>query len=321
LAKPIFDQNTISRPSLVADILKRVPRLGLPLYFFTAVAMTFALTGFYEHYTSLAAVDTGSTWLQAMFPSAATTTPILLKILTNPFEYSCQVLPPSWTISTELVGSFLTYLLAASMHSSTFAPYIALSAFLMAPGYLKLFVCGVFYAWADSEGLDFSMQVSNLGWLIIWCVVVVYFGSYPWYVESSVLAQIAPIYKPAIMLNQLLVNVGCAGGITSAAAIVFFVGLKRLSRSSIWSRKIAQIGKYTYTVYLAHALVLAILIAPSFAYLIKLNVPFKVTLWICYIGYVFAIALSAVLLTDIIDGKSIQFSKHLKRLYLKSTET
>jgi peptidoglycan/LPS O-acetylase OafA/YrhL/tetratricopeptide (TPR) repeat protein len=325
LARPIFNATQPKLDALLGDVLKRYVRLVLPLYAFTLLAFCCFKFNLYQQFACAAAKLSGSKGMLLCCSSQSDATAAFVMALFYPFEESARLLPPAWTIGIELIGSYLTYGLAATICSSSAGMYIGFAALLIAPGYLKLFVAGTLFALAEQRGiLDYQRLRQKLGkyrTLIgaVLFTVCLYVDAFPWYADSSEVTRLAPCFVPLIHLNSFLFSLKIAGGITSLAAVLTFFVCKLCIPENGLVSMIAKFGKHTYTIYLSHMMLLGTVCSGVFLAAVQyLHASQGTAFAWSAISMVVATILLCALFTDLIDGNAIKLSRWLKYRYIAS---
>lgn len=323
LAKPTFQKTRFEWSPLAGDILKRYLRLALPLMFFSLVAYVGLKSQLYMKTGFAAGQITGSAWLVGIISTMARLDKNLLLCAISPFENAPLFVSPAWTIGTELLGSYVSYALAGIIAASTGGLAILAFAFLCVPGYLKLFVVGTLYAFVECRGkLNYANMRAAAGKYLpmIFAVSValcIYVDSYPWYVVPADMGQYASIYLPLMKVNSWLVRAGIAGGVTSLGAIVTFFFVKLLLPESKTMQSLALFGKHTYTVYLAHSIIISTIASSVLLQTIKPGFQhYESTLAFAMSAVVISILVVCLTLTSLIDGNSIELARRLKKWYL-----
>ena len=329
LSKPYFHKTTVSWPSLSGDILKRIVRLGFPLYLAGFGACILSKLGFFESYGVVMGRVSGSGWGTAFFPKPGVADYQWPHILMAPFIFTQNLVTPAWTILTELLGSYLSYVMTGIIFASSLGWQIGILTILCAPDYYKFFAIGTLYAYAEARMPDrwrrrwkrikrFRLSRFFAAGLMAY---MLYIAAYPGNNIPSEDVQYT-IWAPLVQAHEFCTNFfNLSPGITFIAAIGIFVLAKLWWNDARILRYVAPLGKYTYILYLFHFISLGTF--TSWFYLTIFNRPGidpVPGILATAAFYVFTLVVCCFFEPHI-DARAIKWSHQVKSLYLRSLTT
>jgi peptidoglycan/LPS O-acetylase OafA/YrhL len=324
LVKPHFSKSELVWSSLTGDAIKRIVRLGLPLW--TAIFVCFACTavGWFQGCGQAVAPISGSGWAKTFFHEPGFAWNVVWRSLLQPFQNGQEFIPPVWTLNVELIGSYLSYGLVGVMHSSPLSWFIGISAVYLAPAYYKCFALGVLFAFAECNlPVRFRTrwrQVKTLPLFHLFGLILLagsfYLAAYPGQ-QLPVGDLDQTIFAPLKWLKQVGDGpLDCVGTAIPAAFAAFAVAKLWYNDLRVFDL-LAPLGKYTYMIYLVHFILLGTTVSWAFLSLESLPLKTPTCLILTFVYYVGCIA-ACCTLNKYIDGNAIALSHKLKSVYINT---
>jgi peptidoglycan/LPS O-acetylase OafA/YrhL len=309
---------------IYGDILKRYVRLGIPLVLTCLVSFLIYKQDFY--YNRQVADFLAHDWFRDYFKNLQDKhffsffQDILFQVFVKAQDYN----PPAWTIMTELMGSYLTFVVVVIARNvkANYRFILYLILFLLFSGnYLQNFILGIAIADSDinlkccwkklfSQHKFVFFMVANIGFYFSLLI-----GSFPYYLSKEMLISSGSFYQNLIILDNRDVF---GGGITLISSALFFLTYKHTVYKHFFETNIMQIlGKYSFMLYLTHFLTLASI--SSFVYLKIQGMGEWMRLLLTFIVYLLSTVLLTLSMEKYANLPSIQISNRFKAFYLNKT--
>ncbi len=288
---------------------KRYLRLMLPALAVTMLSLMLIKLGFAHNITEVAKI-TGSSWLAGTWSFNANFLDALYSGTVGIFVQGGSPYDNVlWTMLTEFIGSFIVFafvlLFGRSRHR--WVSYVAMFIFTFNTWFLP-FIVGM--ALADLYASGYLEVLKKKRWVTGALLGAIAFGSFPAFGASST--------TYGLFSKQIFTNINIDYKVlylTLGASLLIFAVLisKRLSG---WLEKprVSNLGKYTFSLYLIHLLVLYtvgtslfLFLSPHFGY----NTTVAITIPASLIVVVFA----TMLFERYVDAPAVRFSGVVARIF------
>jgi peptidoglycan/LPS O-acetylase OafA/YrhL len=284
---------------------KRYLRLMLPALASVLLSYLFIKLGL--SHTAEAAQITRSGWLAGMWHFSphlfqAIHEAAISIFLTSGSPYN-HVL---WTMKNEFIGSFIVFGFALLFAKSNYRwiLYIILILLTYRTWYLG-FIIGVMLA--DLHALGYVQQKVRGFGVIVLGSFGLFLGGYPFASVQHTVYQYFPTFTHGINYQAFYATMG--------AAIVVLCVLITSQAARILSKKyISLIGKYTFSLYLVHSLVLFSFTSALFVYLSR-SLNYNIAVLFSVIPSIPLVWVLTVLFEKYIDAPSIKFAKLWGSIY------
>lgn len=226
---------------LVSRAIRRIPRLGIPIAASIVFAGTIFAMGLMRNLE--VAPLTGSIWLTWYYPSSITAATIAKEALYESlFLGKNKLNSPLWTMSIELVGSYLAFMFAFAARWFTFALVIVFAAALS----FAIHIAYLPFALSFGVGVLLT-RVSPAKWphkaKIAILLAAIYLGGF----SNDILYE--PIIKLSpIDFNPLKDAMHCVGATFLVASVLALPSLQRAFSSYFFP----LLGRLSFSVYLLH---------------------------------------------------------------------
>lgn len=298
--------NTLEKRPVVAAIIKRYPRLMVLVWLSVLFSFVLQQSGVYG-FSNLADI-TRSDWLKQLFTPAQTFTELLKNIGYQQFlkhNTPTPLNPVLWTISLELKGSLLVFIVLLLLPKNKFryAVYALLVVYFFKTYYI-LFVAGLILSDIGSTPLK---KLPKLVYVLL-CLLVVILCSYKSNQQTILWTWLQPL-EPFIRPHFI--------GAIGLISLILFNPFKPIVLQS----KVAQfLGKISYPLYLFHVLILALIAFPQFSYLHQLGVNYHINVLLSCSSAIAVLLLLCKYLLFPLDDWSIKKANQLglyltKKLY------
>ena len=305
------------------DALKRYIRLGLPL--FATCFLSFLISRYNFYYNSQVSILTGNDWFRDYFSKLenkgylAFFQEMILKLFSKETNYNYN--PPAWTITTELIGSYLTFGILTIARNFRYRFILYIIIFILLSGdFLQNFILGIAIADMRINYTDWEQEIiSNnrfVFYLTINCLFVfsLLLASFPYYVPQKILISSGSFYNAFIFLDN---RDFFGGGITLISSFLFFITYRYTIYKTWLETKFMQtLGRYSFMLYLTHFLSLASV--TSLVYIKTINMSVLANLFLTFGTYVFSTLVITLVMAKIVDVPSIRISNRLKLFYLNN---
>lgn len=289
---------TYNTNKVTSSAIKRYFRLTLPILFiFIIIALLMKNNLFFNKEAS---VITGSTiWLEKFFNFDINVLSILQNAFCEvPFNGSSEYLTVLWTITYELIGSFITYLfiLLFGKMNKRYIAYIAYIAFIIIfhQTYYLAFILGILLSdlFCNSNKIFSKKSVKVFSILVF--VLALYLGSYPSGIkptnnEYKFIASInidAPLY---LFYHTI-----------GAAMLIFSILSSNILQKILSFKPLVFIGEISFSVYLVHVVVLC-----SFSSYVFIKIYESLNRYLVSFGITLIISIPIIILISYIFEKII----------------
>lgn len=305
------------------DALKRYVRLGIPLI--ATCFLSFLISRHNFYYNNHVSMLTGNDWFRDYFSKLENKSylvfsqEMIFKLFFKKTHYSYN--PPAWTITTELIGSYLTFgiLMIARNFRYRFILYIII--FILFSGdFLQNFILGIAIADVRINYVEWEKAIiknnRSMFYLIINCLFTfsILLASFPYYVPQKILISSGSFYTAFIFLDN---RDFFGGGITLISSFLFFLTYRYTIYNTWLETKFMQtLGRYSFMLYLTHFLSLASV--TSLVYIKTINMNIFANLFLTFGMYVFSTLVITLGTAKIVDVPSIRISNQLKLFYLNN---
>jgi len=296
---------------VIASASKRYTRLMLPVLASVLISLVLLLTNAY--YNVQASAQSGSQWLGSFWQFQPSVHNAIYHATIGVFIHgSSSYNTVLWTMKTELLGSFLVFLILLAVGKWRYRAiaYIVLGLLLIKTYYIT-FVLGVALCDYYHHGGPALAKVMRRGWWLPLAALSLYLGSCPVGTLKGTLFQYADGWLPADMSLQIFVHI--LGAIGLVAAVLYAPILQRL----LTKKPTLYLGKISFSLYLTHFLILGSLgsylfarLAPAVGYrigFILMIIPVGLVIWL--VAHVF---------TALVDEPAIRLSGRLYTAYFRS---
>ncbi len=305
------------------DTFKRYIRLGIPLiitYF-----LSFMISNFGFYYNHEVFLLTGNIWFKYYFINLENKSyltflqEMIFKLFIKETAYDYN--PPAWTITIELIGSYLTFgiLIIARNFKYRFILYIIIFM-LLSGDFLQNFILGIAIADAKVNYIDWEKSLINNNKLLFYFTINILFlfslilAAFPYYVPKNIIISSGSFYSIFIFLDN---RKFLGGGITLISSFLFFITYRFTIYKSFLETKFMQtLGKYSFMFYLTHFLSLASI--SSLVYIKTINMNSFINLSLTFGTYLLSTTMMTLLMAKFVDFPSIQISNQLKLFYLNN---
>jgi peptidoglycan/LPS O-acetylase OafA/YrhL len=305
------------------DALKRYIRLGLPL--FATCFLSFLISRYNFYYNSQVSILTGNDWFRDYFSKLenkgylAFFQEMILKLFSKETNYNYN--PPAWTITTELIGSYLTFGILTIARNFRYRFILYIIIFILLSGdFLQNFILGIAIADMRINYTDWEQEIiSNnrfVFYLTINCLFVfsLLLASFPYYVPQKILISSGSFYNAFIFLDN---RDFFGGGITLISSFLFFITYRYTIYKTWLETKFMQtLGRYSFMLYLTHFLSLASV--TSLVYIKTINMSILANLFLTFGTYIFSTLVITLVMAKMVDVPSIRISNQLKLFYLNN---
>lgn len=281
---------------------KRYIRLMLPALASTLICLAVIKLGFANNLHAAAANQ--SHWFLQFTHWSGEAQPVIgaiqegiLGIFTNFSGDSLKLFNPVlWTMTTEFVGSFVVFgflfLFAESRYR--WLVYGALFVFLFNTWMLG-FILGMLLADLYSHGV-FSQKKRGLAAFLL-LPIGLFFGAYPRAYTTGTIYEGIPIR--GLEYNSVPVDFQMISTLLGATILVFAViYIKQAANVLSWKR-VSNLGKYTFSLYLTHIPIIMTLTAGLFA------------TFSAYMGYNRSVALAIVISVPVFIAATVLFERYI----------
>lgn len=298
LSLPYLGNSAKNNDQLLTAIVKRPFRL-LGLVYLTMLA------AFLMHkanlFTSLQASDaTGSDWLRNQFNGNVSVFRFMKDLLVSPFESSKDYNQPLWTISIEMIGSYLTYLVVLLLrHSKLRYPAYFLIGLQLSNSLYCGFLIGIIFAdltkllpavWNRFDRFWISIPLLGLG-----C----YIAAYPPFVDQAALAESWYSFFPRFTFIERYALIG-------ATLLFLAVSSSILLQRMFSTALLTYLGRISFALYAVHLLLLRSFSCWFFT-LLNLKLSYN-------LSFAFTAAASALLTVAVAHCLTIYFDEHVIRI-------
>lgn len=305
------------------DALKRYIRLGLPL--FATCFLSFLISRYNFYYNNQVSILTGNDWFRDYFSKLENKgylvffQEMILKLFSKEINYIYN--PPTWTITTELIGSYLTFGILTIARNFRYRFILYIIIFILLSGdFLQNFILGIAIADMKINYTHWEKEIiSNnrfVFYLTINCLFVfsLLLASFPYYVPQKILISSGSFYNAFIFLDN---RDFFGGGITLISSFLFFLTYRYTIYKTWLETKFMQtLGKYSFMLYLTHFLSLASV--TSLVYIKTINMNIFANLFLTFGTYVFSTLVITLVTAKIVELPSIRISNQLKLFYLNN---
>jgi hypothetical protein len=305
------------------DALKRYVRLGIPLL--ATCFLSFLISRHNLYYNNHVFMLTGNDWFRDYFSKLENRSylvffqEMIFKLFFKETNYIYN--PPAWTITIELIGSYLTFgiLMIARNFKYRFILYMVIFM-LFSGNLLQNFILGIAIADQRINCIDWERALIKNNQLIFYLIInflfffSLFLASFPYYVPQKIIISSGSFYSNFIFLD----NRGfLGGGITLISSFLFFLTYKYTILKTFLEIKFIQIlGKYSFMLYLTHFLMLSSV--ASLVYIKTINMSNFTNLFLTFGAYFFSTLIITLLMERLVDLPSIRISNQLKLFYLNN---
>jgi peptidoglycan/LPS O-acetylase OafA/YrhL len=307
------------------DALKRYIRLGLPLFATCFLSFLISRYGFY--YNNQVSMLTGNDWFRDYFNKLENKSylvffqEMIFKLFSKDINYNYN--PPAWTITTELIGSYLTFGILIITRNFRYRFILYIIIFILLSGdFLQNFILGIAIADTRINYTEWGKAIINnnrfMFYLIINCLFIlsILLASFPYYVPQKILISSGSFYNVFIFMDN---RDFLGGGITLISSFLFFITYRYTNFKILLETKLMQIlGQYSFMLYLTHFLSLSSV--TSLVYIKTINMSTFANLLLTFGMYIFSTFLTTLVIAKFVDFPSIDISNQLKSFYLKNLE-
>ncbi len=296
---------------VVASASKRYARLMLPVL--ASVLLSFFLLLVNAYHNVQASLQSGSQWLGGFWQFHPSTRDALYHATIGVFvsghsDYNTVL----WTMKTELLGSFLVFLILLSVGKWRYrvAAYLLLGL-LLAKTYYITFMLGVATCdYYHNGGRTVATTLERGLWLPL-AALSLYLGSCPVGTLKGTLFQSAITLMPAGVSVSVLAHILGAFGLV--VAILYTPFLQRL----LTQKPALYLGKISFSLYLTHFLIVGSLASYLFARLAP-AVGYRLGFLLMIVPVGLVIWLVAHFFTTLIDEPSVRLSSRLYTTYFQN---
>jgi peptidoglycan/LPS O-acetylase OafA/YrhL len=305
------------------DALKRYIRLGLPL--FATCFLSFLISRYNFYYNNQVSILTGNDWFRDYFSKLENKgylvffQEMILKLFSKETNYNYN--PPAWTITTELIGSYLTFGILTIARNFRYRFILYIIIFILLSGdFLQNFILGIAIADARINYIDWEKEIISNNRLVFYLTINCLFvfslllASFPYYVPQKILISSRSFYNAFIFLDN---RDFFGGGITLISSFLFFITYRYTIYKAWLETKFMQtLGRYSFMLYLTHFLSLASV--TSLVYIKTINMSVLANLFLTFGTYVFSTLVITLVMAKMVDVPSIRISNQLKLFYLNN---
>jgi peptidoglycan/LPS O-acetylase OafA/YrhL len=249
LSLPFFGNDGKETRELLAAMVKRPVRLVGMVAATMIVSMAMLRT--HLDFAAQLAPVTGSKWLMEIDTPPTTWIQFARDLLTDPFGSGVLFNPPLWTISFELIGSYITFLFVLLFRRSPIRWLVYLIMGLQfSHNYYIGFIVGTLCAdlWKNHPNL-FAQEKGSLILVVPLLLVGIYLASFQTYLDPS---------YSSLTWHGLLPRVGHSNIYPMAGACAVFVSLllTPLLQGLFSIAPLVYLGRISYAMYAIHLLAL-----------------------------------------------------------------
>lgn len=238
--------NKRNRGSISESILKRYPRLVLPMFFISFLVYFMLKMGLFSNLE--AASYTKSEWLSGYYLETVSIKKVITCSLYSVwFEGDSTFSTAFWMMTPLFMGSFLTYLIGVVTWNANryiYIVYAMIAIFTLKKNSLLFcFVVGslLAYIYYNSKKM---MENHVLGILLL--ILGIYFGGYP--------SNASPLDYYSILAGKLPENINAGQFYHMIGASLFIYGIfcLKLGKMILENKIFLRLGKISFAIYLLH---------------------------------------------------------------------
>lgn len=302
---------------LIQYAIKRYFRLLVPVSASIIIAYAFIKIGF-MHNANLGAVTKTNDWLSAAFDHDGGLVAMIKNIFVDVFFFKDnQYNPVLWTMTYELLGSFLIFSFLLAIHPLKYkmSLYIGLilALFFTDNNFYAAFILGVVLNKYVTQQQAVVKPIVIPKWVISLILIMgLYFCSYPLAIDVN--HTIYGVITFPFLLNYEFYHV------VGSFMVMFVILHSEKLKTMLSGKTMSYIGKISFSFYLLHFIILCSFSCYLFSlFYSKCNYNLAVLLaCLCSLPL---IGLSAVFYYQWIDKSGIKLSEKVLRLFIKTEQS